>query len=263
MRTPVSTYRLQITEDFDLLEAARRAALPARPRRRLGLPLAAARRGAGQQPRVRRGPTTPRSTRRAAGPRAWRRCRPRPAGSAWACWSTSCPTTSASPRRDENAWWWDVLDARPGLASTPTRSTSTGPPAAAGCGSRWSATTTSATTVDRQPRGRGRASCATTTTASRWPPARRRRTTGLTPRTCTPGSTTSWSTGGRPTPTSTTAGSSRSTRLAAIRVEDPEVFDRSHVEIRRWFDEGLVDGLRVDHPDGLRDPRATSTTSPS
>ncbi|GEP32308.1 malto-oligosyltrehalose synthase [Nocardioides szechwanensis] len=43
--------------------------------------------------------------------------------------------------------------------------------------------------------------------------------------------------------------------LAAIRVEDREVFDASHVEIRRWFDEGLVDGLRVDHPDGLRDPR--------
>ena len=42
--------------------------------------------------------------------------------------------------------------------------------------------------------------------------------------------------------------------LAAIRVEDPEVFAQSHVEIRRWFDEGLVDGLRVDHPDGLRDP---------
>ena len=42
--------------------------------------------------------------------------------------------------------------------------------------------------------------------------------------------------------------------LAAVRVEDPEVFDESHVEIRRWFDEGLVDGLRVDHPDGLRDP---------
>jgi (1->4)-alpha-D-glucan 1-alpha-D-glucosylmutase len=42
--------------------------------------------------------------------------------------------------------------------------------------------------------------------------------------------------------------------LAAVRVEDPEVFADSHVEIRRWFDEGLVDGLRVDHPDGLRDP---------
>ena len=42
--------------------------------------------------------------------------------------------------------------------------------------------------------------------------------------------------------------------LAGIRVEDRAVFDASHVEIRRWFDEGLVDGLRVDHPDGLRDP---------
>ncbi len=42
--------------------------------------------------------------------------------------------------------------------------------------------------------------------------------------------------------------------LAGIRVEDRAVFDASHVEIRRWFAEGLVDGLRVDHPDGLRDP---------
>ncbi len=43
--------------------------------------------------------------------------------------------------------------------------------------------------------------------------------------------------------------------LAGIRVEDAGVLADSHVEIRRWFDEGLVDGLRVDHPDGLRDPR--------
>ncbi|MEI5673141.1 MULTISPECIES: malto-oligosyltrehalose synthase [unclassified Nocardioides] len=42
--------------------------------------------------------------------------------------------------------------------------------------------------------------------------------------------------------------------LAAVRVEEPGVFEDTHVEIRRWFDEGLVDGLRVDHPDGLRDP---------
>ncbi len=42
--------------------------------------------------------------------------------------------------------------------------------------------------------------------------------------------------------------------LAAIRVEDPEWFARSHEEVARWFDEGLVDGLRIDHPDGLRDP---------
>jgi (1->4)-alpha-D-glucan 1-alpha-D-glucosylmutase len=44
--------------------------------------------------------------------------------------------------------------------------------------------------------------------------------------------------------------------LAAVRVEDRRVLEDSHVEIRRWFDEGLVDGLRVDHPDGLRDPAA-------
>ncbi len=42
--------------------------------------------------------------------------------------------------------------------------------------------------------------------------------------------------------------------LAGVRVEDPEVFAAAHVEIRRWFTQGLVDGLRVDHPDGLRDP---------
>ncbi|MCU1477525.1 MAG: malto-oligosyltrehalose synthase, partial [Subtercola sp.] len=36
--------------------------------------------------------------------------------------------------------------------------------------------------------------------------------------------------------------------LAGIRVEEQIVFDDSHVEIARWFREGLVDGLRVDHP---------------
>lgn len=42
--------------------------------------------------------------------------------------------------------------------------------------------------------------------------------------------------------------------LAAIRVERPEVFRASHAEIVRWVRSGLVDGLRVDHPDGLADP---------
>ncbi|KHK96332.1 maltooligosyl trehalose synthase [Microbacterium mangrovi] len=44
--------------------------------------------------------------------------------------------------------------------------------------------------------------------------------------------------------------------LAAIRVELPDVFDRSHAEIIRWVRDGLVDGIRVDHPDGLADPTA-------
>ncbi|MFJ4026309.1 malto-oligosyltrehalose synthase [Paenarthrobacter sp. NPDC089989] len=42
--------------------------------------------------------------------------------------------------------------------------------------------------------------------------------------------------------------------LAGVRVEVPWVFDESHQEIVRWFREGLVDGLRIDHPDGLADP---------
>ena len=42
--------------------------------------------------------------------------------------------------------------------------------------------------------------------------------------------------------------------LASIRVELPWVFEESHAEIVRWFDEGLADGVRVDHPDGLLDP---------
>ncbi len=44
------------------------------------------------------------------------------------------------------------------------------------------------------------------------------------------------------------------TTLAAIRVELPSVFDESHAEIVRWIDEGLADGLRIDHPDGVFDP---------
>ncbi|MDP9890526.1 malto-oligosyltrehalose synthase [Pseudarthrobacter enclensis] len=44
------------------------------------------------------------------------------------------------------------------------------------------------------------------------------------------------------------------TTLAGIRVEEPSVFEKAHAEVGRWFTEGLVDGLRVDHPDGLADP---------
>ena len=42
--------------------------------------------------------------------------------------------------------------------------------------------------------------------------------------------------------------------LAGIRVEVPWVFEESHREIVRWVRDGLVQGLRVDHPDGLADP---------
>lgn len=42
--------------------------------------------------------------------------------------------------------------------------------------------------------------------------------------------------------------------LAGLRQEDPAVFDATHAEVRSWFDDGLVDGVRVDHPDGLTAP---------
>jgi (1->4)-alpha-D-glucan 1-alpha-D-glucosylmutase len=44
------------------------------------------------------------------------------------------------------------------------------------------------------------------------------------------------------------------TSLAGLRQEDRAVFDATHVEVKRWLDEGLVDGVRIDHPDGLSDP---------
>lgn len=44
------------------------------------------------------------------------------------------------------------------------------------------------------------------------------------------------------------------TSLAGLRQEDPAVFAASHAEVSRWFAEDLVDGLRVDHPDGLAAP---------
>jgi (1->4)-alpha-D-glucan 1-alpha-D-glucosylmutase len=44
------------------------------------------------------------------------------------------------------------------------------------------------------------------------------------------------------------------TELAGVRVEDPEVWDAAHAEILSWVRDGLVDGLRIDHVDGLRDP---------
>jgi (1->4)-alpha-D-glucan 1-alpha-D-glucosylmutase len=42
--------------------------------------------------------------------------------------------------------------------------------------------------------------------------------------------------------------------LAALRMESAEVFEASHRLPLDFAAQGLVDGLRIDHPDGLRDP---------
>ncbi|MGE9806936.1 malto-oligosyltrehalose synthase [Janibacter sp. G1551] len=44
------------------------------------------------------------------------------------------------------------------------------------------------------------------------------------------------------------------TSLVAIRVEDPTVFDATHALFVDLLCAGVIDGLRIDHPDGLADP---------
>jgi (1->4)-alpha-D-glucan 1-alpha-D-glucosylmutase len=44
--------------------------------------------------------------------------------------------------------------------------------------------------------------------------------------------------------------------LVGLRVESERVFFDTHHLILGWLDDGTVDGLRIDHPDGLRDPAA-------
>jgi (1->4)-alpha-D-glucan 1-alpha-D-glucosylmutase len=43
--------------------------------------------------------------------------------------------------------------------------------------------------------------------------------------------------------------------LVGLRMEDPQVFADTHALIFKWLREGVLDGIRIDHPDGLRDPR--------
>ncbi|MDN6021335.1 MAG: malto-oligosyltrehalose synthase, partial [Acidipropionibacterium jensenii] len=43
--------------------------------------------------------------------------------------------------------------------------------------------------------------------------------------------------------------------LAAIRVEDDEVFQISHAKLLELYRDHMIDGFRIDHPDGLANPR--------
>ena len=44
------------------------------------------------------------------------------------------------------------------------------------------------------------------------------------------------------------------TTLAGLRMEDPRVFAETQALILEWLAAGVLDGLRIDHPDGLLDP---------
>ena len=43
--------------------------------------------------------------------------------------------------------------------------------------------------------------------------------------------------------------------LIGVRAERPHVFMATHSRILEWLRTGVLDGVRVDHPDGLRDPQ--------
>ena len=43
--------------------------------------------------------------------------------------------------------------------------------------------------------------------------------------------------------------------LAGVRMEDPEVWEITHTKVLELARDGLIDGVRVDHPDGLANPR--------
>ncbi|MEU0271935.1 alpha-amylase family glycosyl hydrolase, partial [Streptomyces sp. NPDC006307] len=44
--------------------------------------------------------------------------------------------------------------------------------------------------------------------------------------------------------------------LIGVRVEEPEVFAATHAKIVELVRDGVIEGLRIDHPDGLADPHA-------
>ncbi len=50
------------------------------------------------------------------------------------------------------------------------------------------------------------------------------------------------------------------TELASLQVHDPKVFEATHALVFRLHDEGLIDGVRVDHIDGLADPATYCST---
>ena len=71
---------------------------------------------------------------------------------------------------------------------------------------------------------------------------------------CSSASTTGSAIGGSLPATSTTGASSTSMRWPGLRVEDAGTFEAMHRLVGRLIADGQLQGLRLDHIDGLRDP---------
>ena len=69
-------------------------------------------------------------------------------------------------------------------------------------------------------------------------------------------STTGWRSGARPRRRINYRRFFDVSDLAALQADDPEVFDASHRLVLELVHAGQVTGLRIDHVDGLRDPKA-------
>ena len=251
---PVSTYRLQLTPGFGFDDARPTLAdYLRRARRHATLYLSPLLQADARLARTATtSSTTPRSTTSSAGeaacarwsaaaararPRAGRRHRAQPHGGRRA--------------RRPTRRWWDVLRDGPRLGVRAAGSTSTGTAAATAAAARCSAPTTAGRA--RRPAARRRRRCATTSTASRSPTAPR---TASAARRCSTGSTTGWSYWRR--------GDAELNYRRFFDVDvagrrcgsrTREVFDATHARCCcAGSPTGVVDGLRVDHPDGLRRP---------
>ena len=256
--TPVSTYRLQITADFDLLEAAR----PLAYLHDLGVdwvylsPLLAGRRPAATTA------TTSSRTDRVDDP-----ARGGAAGLAGARGRGPPPRHGrprrhrAQPRRHrhpvaEHRWWWDVL----AQGQDSVHAAAFDIDWEAGGGRLRLPVLGDDADLGRPARGRRRRAALPRPRASRSPRDRR---TGDDPTRSTTGSTTSWSAGDEADRDLTTGGSSRSTPSPPCgsrtgRCSTPPTSRSSGGSTRAWST-----GCGSTTPTGCATPAATSTTWPS
>ena len=192
----------------------------------------------GRGPRGRRAAARATTAGRSSSATTTTRSRSRPARS-----TTSCAEAAAARRRRTS--WPSGRRARRIAACTPSRTDRPRRVASATATRRCSLGRLDAPVHGDAGGGGGR--------RRRARGGQRRRRRASTP--CSSARTTGWPSGGRPARSSTTAGSSTSTTLVGLRVEDDEVFDDTHrLVLVDWRRRGVVDGLRIDHVDGLRDP---------